>query len=124
MFYRFGEWEVDASRSEIRHGSDVQRLQPKVLEVLQYLLEHPGQIVSVEELMAQVWNGRAIEPIGVARNIAQIRRAFGDDARQPQYIETVPKRATCSTRCTAVPRRARFRSPGCGATCAEARCWT
>jgi TolB-like protein/DNA-binding winged helix-turn-helix (wHTH) protein len=90
--YQFGDWQVDPSLGEIRRGTDVRRLQPRVFAVLQCLLDKPGYIVSTEEIIGQVWQGRAVEPIGVARNVAQIRQALGDDSRKPQYIETIPKR--------------------------------
>lgn len=92
MLYRFGDCEVDIARGEIRRGDHTERLQPRVLAVLLYLLERPEQIVSADELIEKIWAGRAIEPVGVARNIAQIRRALGDDSQDPSYIETIAKR--------------------------------
>jgi len=90
--YLFGGWEVNPQRNEVSRAGETKRLEPKVSAVLHYLLEHPGETVSTEALMDAVWPGRAIEPVGVARNIAQIRRELGDDARHPTYIETIPKR--------------------------------
>ena len=92
MLYGFGDCEIDIARGEVRRGEHVTRLQPKVCAVLQYLLDRPGQIVSADELIDRIWEGQVIEPVGVARNIAQIRRALGDDSQNPTYIETIPKR--------------------------------
>jgi len=67
-------------------------LQPKTIEVLAHLLSQPGAIVSQQELIDVVWAGRVVESGTVARNIAQIRKALGDDSHNPTYIRTVPKR--------------------------------
>jgi TolB-like protein len=60
--------------------------------VLRYLLEHPGEIVSIDELLDTVWAGRIVEQNAVHRNINRIRRALGDSSRDPIYLETISKR--------------------------------
>jgi len=62
------------------------------MEVLGHLLDQSGEIVSQQELIDRVWDDRLVEPGAVARNIAKIRKALGDDSRNPTYIQTVPKR--------------------------------
>ena len=61
------------------------------MDVLAYLLSHAGHVISLDEMLDQFWAGHA-EPIMVAKRINQIRRALGDDVREPVYIETIPKR--------------------------------
>jgi DNA-binding winged helix-turn-helix (wHTH) protein len=89
---QFGVWFIEPRLSRITAGDSVTHLEPKAFEVLTYLLSRSGEIVSRQELIDHVWNGRVVEPGAVARNITQIRAALGDDARRPEYIETIPKR--------------------------------
>ena len=59
--YEFGEWLVEPELNRIcREGQEIQ-LEPRTSEVLRYLLEHPGEIVSIDELLDTVWAGRIVE---------------------------------------------------------------
>lgn len=90
--YEFGEWVVETHLNRIRRGELETQLEPRTSEVLRYLLEHPGEIVSLDQLLDNVWRGRIVEPNNIHRNVNRIRRALGDDPRQPIYIETISKR--------------------------------
>jgi TolB-like protein/DNA-binding winged helix-turn-helix (wHTH) protein/Tfp pilus assembly protein PilF len=72
-------------------GRDEARLEAKVMLVLLYLAEHAGRVVSRAELEEQLWPGRIVTEDSVTKAIAKLRRVFGDDAHDPQVIETVPK---------------------------------
>jgi TolB-like protein/tetratricopeptide (TPR) repeat protein len=75
------------------HGPDgSSRLEPKVMAVLACLHERAGEVVSREELIRTVWAGRPVVDEVVSRCIAALRRALGESARDPRFIETVPKR--------------------------------
>jgi adenylate cyclase len=71
-------------------GCDL-RLEAKVMLVLLYLAEHAGRVVSRAELEAELWPGRIVTEDSVTKAIAKLRRVFGDDARDPRVIETIPK---------------------------------
>jgi DNA-binding winged helix-turn-helix (wHTH) protein/TolB-like protein len=90
--YEFGEWVVEPHLNRIRRGGKEIQLEPRTLEVLRYLLDHPGEVVSIDELLDTVWAGRVVEPNAVHRNLNRIRQALGDDPREPTYIETISKR--------------------------------
>ena len=90
--YEFGEWIVEPHLNRIRRDGDDIQLEPRTLDVLRYLLDHAGEVVSIDELLDSVWADRIVEPNAVHRNVNRIRRALGDRARDPRYIETVPKR--------------------------------
>jgi len=90
--YQFGDWVVRPHCNEVKRDGVVRHLEPKVADVLDCLLASPGEIVSPEDIIDQVWSGRVVEPVSVARNIAQIRRALGDSTKNPRYIETISKR--------------------------------
>jgi TolB-like protein/DNA-binding winged helix-turn-helix (wHTH) protein/Tfp pilus assembly protein PilF len=67
------------------------RLESKAMQVLVYLVEHAGRVASRSELEQHLWPGRVVTEDAVTNAIAKLRRVFGDDARQPLVIETVPK---------------------------------
>src|SRR5215831_437735 len=68
------------------------RLEPKVMEVLLCLAEHPGETLSKEQLFQAVWPNIVVTEDVLRRCIGELRRAFDDDARNPAIIETVSKR--------------------------------
>lgn len=72
-------------------AGDDTRLESKVMQVLVYLVEHAGQVVSRRELEEQIWSGRIVTEDAVTNAILKLRRAFGDNARHPRVIETIPK---------------------------------
>jgi pimeloyl-ACP methyl ester carboxylesterase/DNA-binding winged helix-turn-helix (wHTH) protein len=90
--YEFGDWLVEPGLNRVSRGELVRQLEPQCTDVLRYLLDHPNQTVSTEELLDAVWAGRIVEPAAVHRGISHIRRALRDDPQHPRYIETVPKR--------------------------------
>lgn len=88
---RVGEWRVDRRANEIWRGSEKVRLEPKVMQVLWFLAERPGRVVSREELEAAAWPRVVVTTDAVTGTIIKLRKALGDEARQPRYIETVSK---------------------------------
>jgi len=90
--YRFADVELDIDRFTVTRAGARLPLEPKALEVLRFLVERPGRLVSKDELLDGVWPGVAVTPNALTRVIAQIRRALGDDASDARCIETVPTR--------------------------------
>ena len=91
---RFGVFELDRDAMELRkHGIRV-RLQDQPFQVLAHLLERPGQIVTREELKERIWAKDTFVDFDHSLNKAvnRLREALNDDAGQPRYIETVPRR--------------------------------
>ena len=82
------------------------------MDLLVFLSNTGGRVVSKEELIDAVWDGRFIAETTLTRAVADLRRALGDDQRSPQYIETIPKRgyrfvaAVSANGCTAGINRA------------------
>ena len=60
--------------------------------MLLYLVEHRDRVVNKEELIENIWQGVAVTDNGLMQCITDIRRALGDDSRQPRFIKTVPRR--------------------------------
>jgi len=61
------------------------------MRLLLCLAEHAGEVVSIEDLLNQVWSGVFVNPDSVYQAVASLRRLLGDDPKQPTYIETVPR---------------------------------
>jgi TolB-like protein/Flp pilus assembly protein TadD len=89
---KVGNWTVDPSLNGMSWEGRTVRLEPKVMEVLLCLTQHPGETVSKEELFQAVWPNIVVTEDVLKRCIAALRRAFDDDARNPRIIETISKR--------------------------------
>src|SRR5215510_4515271 len=89
MRYIFGEWTLDTQRAELSHAGEVRRLRRKAFQVLAYLLAHPDQVVSKQELCEQVWPQQFISDAALERTIKDVRQAIGDSVRGQQLIHTV-----------------------------------
>lgn len=83
----------DPQRAEVRARGGVRhRLRPQAASALELLVENRGSIVTHEEIRKKLWDGRYVEwEAGIHQVIRQIRRALGDDARNPRWLETVPR---------------------------------
>src|SRR4051812_32448204 len=90
--HRIGGWEFLPATGELRRRADVRRLEPRAAKALEMLCEAGGDVVSQEQLIDGVWQGRALSENSIAVVIGQLRRALDDDARDPRLIETIPKR--------------------------------
>jgi len=91
---RFSAYEVDFRKGEVRkHGFRI-RLQDQPFHILQILLEHPGELVSREELQRQVWPADTFVDFekGLNNAVKKLRDALGDSAEQPRFIETHARR--------------------------------
>jgi TolB-like protein/DNA-binding winged helix-turn-helix (wHTH) protein len=67
------------------------KLEPKVMRVLVFLAKHPQRVVKRGELEAAVWKGMVVTDDAVTNTVIKLRRALGDDARNPRYVETIAK---------------------------------
>jgi DNA-binding winged helix-turn-helix (wHTH) protein len=90
--YRFAELELDTSRFQIRRGDDVLPVQPQVFDVLQYLIVNHHRIVSKDELLEKVWNGRFISETTLSSRIKSVRRLIGDTGKKQVLLQTVRHR--------------------------------
>ena len=84
-------WQIDASSYRIARNGNEKKLEPRSMELLLYLIEHPDRVVTREEIEANVWHGRVVGYDALSAAIAKIRKAFEDNSKQPRVIETIPK---------------------------------
>src|SRR5580700_5271807 len=91
---RFGTYEVSLQSGEVRKAGLRIRVQQQPMKLLGILLEHPGEVVTREELRSRVWPNESFGDFDQALNIAigKLRSALGDSAENPRFIETLPKR--------------------------------
>ncbi len=88
--YRFGDFVLDVEKGFLRRAGEEIPLQPKAFELLRYLVERPGRVVSKTELTDAVWRGTAVTDNSLSQCAAQVRRALGDESQT--IIRTVARR--------------------------------
>lgn len=90
---RFGDYELDSHAGKLLRDGHLVKIQPQPLRVLAALAEHPGEIVSREQLRERIWGEATFVEFDQGLNycIRQIRLALRDEAAKPAYIETMPK---------------------------------
>ena len=87
--FRLGDWLVQPDLNRVTGPDGEVRLEPRVMLVLVRLATVPGEVVSRDTLLDEVWEGTFVGEESLTRAISDLRRAFGDDARNPAYIETI-----------------------------------
>jgi len=90
--YRFADFTIDAPQRVLLRAGKPVALTPKAFDTLLVLVEGVGRIVEKEELKKKLWPDTFVAEANIAFNIQQLRKALGDDARNPRYIETVARR--------------------------------
>ncbi|HXD17037.1 MAG TPA: winged helix-turn-helix domain-containing protein [Vicinamibacterales bacterium] len=91
---RFESFELDTRSRELRKGKNRIRLQEQPFEILRLMLEHPGDVVTREELARKLWPDGTFVDFEHSLNAAvkRLRAALGDDADNPRFVETLPRR--------------------------------
>jgi DNA-binding winged helix-turn-helix (wHTH) protein len=99
--FRFADVEVDESNFSVTKSGEPLPLEPKVFKVLQFLLHHPGRVVTKDELLDAVWSDTSVSESSLTRSVATLRRILGDDIPAPIH----PPPARLIIRVTYVPCR-------------------
>ena len=97
--YRFGAAELDPQRQQLRVAGQEHYLRPKTFGVLVYLIEQRQRLVTKDELINHVWDGAAVSDDTLVQCIVDIRKALGDDSRQPRFVKTLPKLGSSAESC-------------------------
>jgi TolB-like protein/DNA-binding winged helix-turn-helix (wHTH) protein len=90
--FRVGPWLAEPSLNVISRNGSTVHLEPKVMEVLVCLAEHPGETLSKETLLQAVWPETFVADDALKHCIFELRRVFEDDAREPRVIQTIARR--------------------------------
>jgi Tol biopolymer transport system component/DNA-binding winged helix-turn-helix (wHTH) protein len=86
---QLGPWVIDVAARQVTGPSGSARLEPKAMGVLVELASQPGQVVARQQLLERVWGPEMATDDVLSRAISELRRALGDDSRNPQFIVTV-----------------------------------
>lgn len=89
---RVGDWSVNRLTGELARTDTVIRLEERTLRLLTYMADRAGEVLSADDLLSHAWPGVVVSPDSLYQAITQLRRQLGDDARNPSYIATVPRR--------------------------------
>ena len=90
--YRFAEFEIDLSQQELRRLGEAVHIEPQVFDLIVHLVRNHDRIVSKDELIETIWNGRIISEAALSSRINGARRALGDNGNDQALIRTLHKR--------------------------------
>src|SRR5947209_5412872 len=92
MLARFGSYELDKERRELRCRNALIHVEPQVLDLLIYLVANRNHVVSKDEMIEAIWGGRIVSDVTLNSRINAARRAIGDNGKTQTLIRTVPRR--------------------------------
>ena len=92
MIYRFGPFELDMGKVELRAGGEPCPVEPQVFALIAFLVENRERLVSRDELIEKIWDGRVVSDAAVSSRVKSARQALGDDGREQRYIRTLHRR--------------------------------
>jgi TolB-like protein len=92
LLYEFDDHALDPTRRELRRGSELVSLEPQVFDLLEYLIRHRERVVSKDDLIASIWNGRIVSESALSNRINAARTAIGDDGEAQRLIRTVVRK--------------------------------
>src|SRR5687768_2892782 len=87
-----GDWVVEPALNQISIGERIVRLEPKAMALLCYLADRAGEVVTRDALLSAIWPGVVVGDDSLTQAVIKLRKALGDDADGPSYIQTIPKR--------------------------------
>jgi DNA-binding winged helix-turn-helix (wHTH) protein len=92
LLYSFSDFTLDTQRRELRQGAGIISVAPQVFDLLNYLIRNRERVVSKDELIAGVWNGRIVSDAALTTRINGARCAIGDTGEKQDLIKTLPRK--------------------------------
>ena len=92
LLFLFDNFSVDTDRRELRHNGELRSVEPQVFDLLEFLIRNRDHLVSRDELLAAVWNGRIVSESTLASRINAARAAIGDNGEDQRLIRTVMRK--------------------------------
>ncbi|MFK4650508.1 TolB-like protein/Flp pilus assembly protein TadD [Bradyrhizobium japonicum] len=92
MRYRFEEFAFDTDRRELHRGAEVVSITPQVFDLLEYLIRNRERVVSKDDLIYAVWNGRRVSDAALSTRLNAARSAVGDTGEKQCLIKTLPRK--------------------------------
>ena len=92
MQFRFENYTLDLDRRELRRDSDSLRIEPQVFDLMAYLVQNRTRVVTKDDLIAAVWDGRVVSESTVTSRINAARRALDDNGKEQRLIRTASRK--------------------------------
>jgi len=92
VIYAFEDCVLDPARRELRRGGMSIDVEPQVFDLLELLIRHRTRVVSKDELISAVWNGRIISESAFSTRMTAVRQAIGDSGEAQRLIRTIPRK--------------------------------
>jgi TolB-like protein len=92
MVLAFGDHRLDIKRRELRRGTELIELEPKVFDLLAFLVQHRDCVVSKDDLLREIWSGRIVSESALTTRINAVRRALGDDGTAQRLVRTFTRK--------------------------------
>ena len=99
--FRLGSWVVHPELNTMVRPADVEsapveevRIEPRVMQVLVHLAQHPGEVILREKFIEQIWNGVFVSDEVLTNAVKELRRALKDDPKSPRFIQPFRKKDT------------------------------
>src|SRR5215471_13441782 len=90
--YLFEDYAFDTERRELHRGADVVSVAPQVFDLLDYLIRNRERVVSKDDLINSVWNGRSVSDAALTTRLNVVRSAIGDSGEEQRLIKTLPRK--------------------------------
>ena len=92
MRYLFEEYAFDTGRRELHRGVEVVSIAPQVFDLLDYLIRNRERVVSKDDLINAIWNGRSVTDAALTTRLNVARSAIGDSGQEQRLIRTLPRK--------------------------------
>lgn len=92
MLFLFDNISFDAARRELRRGANIVAVEPQVFDLLEFLIRNRDRVVTRDDLIEHVWNGRIVSESTLATRLNSARRAIGDDGARQSLIKTIARK--------------------------------
>jgi len=92
LLYLFDNYSLDTDRRELRHGTETVPVEPQVFDILEHLIRCRDRIVSKDDLIASVWQGRIVSESAISTQINAARLAIADSGEKQRLIKTIPRK--------------------------------
>jgi TolB-like protein len=92
LLYRFADFVLDMGRRELRRGPQLVAVTPQAFDLLEYLIKNRDRVVSREDLIAAIWEGRIVSETALSTRINAVRCAIDDPAQEQRLIRTLPRK--------------------------------
>jgi TolB-like protein len=92
LLYRFNDFTLDTNRRELRRGDSLVAAEPQVFDLLEFLIRARDRVVSRDDLLAAVWQGRIVSEATLSSRVNSARTAIGDNGDEQRLIRTLPRK--------------------------------